>query len=702
MRASLWIGVALLLQLIWTGAWISGECSNRTTQLRQLASVLAPEVLVDGENANLWSRLASVPEVRGGELLSKAGQIRARFGETRGNFYECPLVESGQLLGQLRLYFKRADLPHILLLSWLIWFAAVTIWRLADSGRLGRQPHPGQSHVLLELDENQRVQRIHGSQQDHTYNLGQPLDGHLPGKLMRRIGSAEGQGGLVVMRDTRAWEGLRSRLRDLKEHYRNLCDLAQDFILVTQPEGTLIFANKALLGLFPQAEAGSDIWDYFEPDCQSLAQQKFRDCLVHGEASEFLARLRNPQGECVYVEGSFCPGLVESGVAVTVLGIFRDLTRQRRAEDKLRQAQKMEAVGRLAGGVAHDFNNLLTVISNVASLLHLEYTQTTASSEYLQMLDETVERAADLTRQLLLFTRRSPVAPVPQDVDLVLTELFRLARRLLGEDIVLHTDLQSGAWISADRSELEQIAMNLLVNARDAMPGGGRLDVASRSLNSPGQTWLELRFKDAGCGMPPEVVARIFEPYFTTKEVGKGTGLGLSTTYAVVTRLGGSIEVDSSVDQGTTFTIQIPTVARPLPEAKVTFVDKPEVAHENILLVEDEVSLCFTTTKSLRKFGYEVTPAISPADALTWLKAAPACPDLLITDVIMPGLSGAELARQARAIFPQLKILFVSGYPGDNLQGIDSGSLEFLAKPYRSSQLARRIRELLDRSPATL
>ncbi|MFN8611684.1 MAG: ATP-binding protein [Vulcanimicrobiota bacterium] len=698
MSKRFWIGGLLLLQLGWTAVWLNGQHSQRVSQTRQLASLIAHEILVDGDGSVLWDRLATVPEVRGGELLGPDRQTRAHFGENLAPACECSLVESGQLVGYLRLSFAPPPLLGVLV-SWSALLAGLSIWLL--TARRQEKSAPVQGHLLLELDENHRVQRIHGHQQEHPLlGLGQSLGTELPGKLVRHLGSGEGQPGLVVVRDTRAWENLRSRLRELREHYRNLCDLAQDYILVTQPEGTLIFANMAALGLFPQAEAGADIWDYFDPACRSLAQQSFRDCLVERRAVAFQAQLSGPHGETVPVEGSFCPGLVESGVAVTVLGIFRDLTRQRRAEEKLRQAQKMEAVGRLAGGVAHDFNNLLTVVSNVVSLMRLEQSASTANLEYLQMLEETVDRAAELTRQLLLFTRRSPVAPVPQDVDQVLTDLFRLARRLLGEDIALHTDLQAAAWVSADRSELEQIAMNLLVNARDAMPGGGRLDVTSRNSIWNQQACVELQFSDCGSGIAPEIVGRIFEPYFTTKEVGKGTGLGLSTTYAVVTRLGGTIEVESQLGQGTRFIVQLPTVARPAPEARVQVIESSQASHGNILLVEDEVSLCFSTTKALRKFGYEVTPAISPVDALTWLKAAPSCPDLLVTDVIMPGMSGADLARQARELFPQLKVLFVSGYPGDNLNGVDQASLEFLAKPYRTTDLNRRIRQLLERSGA--
>ena len=661
------------------------EQRHQTTLTQQFSVILAPEVAHEGAQSPLWRELAAFPGVTGGQLFSQDHQLLGEFGALGNQVVESPLVNSGQLVGQLRLGYELPGQFWLVACSWLL-LAGGLLW-VGYRSRLSKKE-------AVSLRERAQASFAAPQPKEAAIDVGTQLSDSFIGKIVSQLGSD----GHVLAEDPRAWEGLQQRVRELKEHYRSLCDHANNLIMVSDPEGLLVFANKSLLKLFPKVEVGSDLWTLFEGKTQATARDKFQQCLLQGEAMNFQGQLCLPQGP-MHIEGSFCPGAVESGVTVTVLGIFRDMTQQIRAEEELRQAQKMEAVGRLAGGVAHDFNNLLTIMGSVSSLVRCEPEDSPERWEHLDMLDETVERAAALTRQLLLFSRRRTPACSPVQVDSVLADMVRLARRLLGEDVALHTDLQSDAWIQADASELEQVTMNLLVNARDAMPSGGRVDVRTRIVSWNEGEAVQMVFQDSGCGMPPELVERIFEPYFTTKEVGKGTGLGLSTTYGVIHRMQGAIEVQSSPGQGTSFIIHLPTI-EPVEElADDSSEESPQATNrEWIVLVEDEERLCSATTKTLRTLGYEVTPSLSPGEALAGLEASHRCPNILVTDLIMPGMNGAELAKQARNLHPDLKVLFVSGYPGDALEGLDTDGFEFLPKPYRLEELHRRIRGILDGS----
>jgi len=688
--------IAVLLGFSWSR--LNWEQEGHQKTVRQMAHLLAPEVLMDAQKSTLWQRLQNLSELEGGELLAQDGHPLATFGNLSGSAYEYPLVESGQLVGTLRLHFVRSHQVWVWALTSMAFLAlGFSLYHLRRAG--WRREARMEDALLVEVDENDLILNIQSSTTgpEVLAAIGHSVSDAFPGKLVHREDSPGSASSLAVVRDTRAWEGLKKRIQELKDHYRSLCDHAHDLIVVCQPEGTLVFANKAMLAIFPQLEVSSTIWDFFVPTSQEIARKTFRESILRNEAHDFEAQMSTSQGQALQVEGSFCPGLIESGVAVTVLGIFRDLTRQRKAEAELRQAQKMEAMGRLAGGVAHDFNNLLTVMGSVSSLIQFEPEDSPTRWEHLSLLDETIDRAAELTRQLLLFSQPRNRVCAPLNLDTVLADLLRLAQRLLGEDIALHTDLQSGCWLMADRSELEQVAMNLLVNARDAMPGGGRLDVVSRHCLWQDSPAARLEFKDSGCGMSEELMQRIFEPYFTTKGSEKGTGLGLSTSYAIIHRLNGHIQVSSSPGQGTTFLIHLPAApeavqAQPPASAEIT----PGQKHELVLLVEDDERLCESTTKTLRLLNYEVTSLVSPLTALEWLENSQRCPSILVTDLIMPCMNGAELARRARKIHPDLKVLFVSGYPGEVLDELDPEGLEFLPKPYRSADLNTRIRKILD------
>jgi PAS domain S-box-containing protein len=389
-------------------------------------------------------------------------------------------------------------------------------------------------------------------------------------------------------------------------------------------------------------------------------------------------------------------------------GVIRDITARRRLEAQFRQAQKMEAVGRLAGGVAHDFNNLLTVINVYAEVLLQGLPPGDPAREPLAAVHDAGERAARLTEQLLAFSRKSVVAPRRIDLNELVTESSKLLRRLLGEDVALAvlTDAAS-AHVLIDPGQLEQVLMNLAVNARDAMPTGGRLTIESRTIaredrakrshpELPAGRYIALRVSDTGCGMNDEVRQKIFEPFFTTKPIGQGTGLGLAVVHGVVAEAGGSIEVESSVGRGTTFTILLPEATAPAGTADASITPVAPRGHETVLLVEDEAAVRSLVQFTLEGLGYTVLPSSTGEQALALLKTHRV--DLLISDVVMPQMSGDELMKAARAINPALRVLFMSGYTADVLDRHDlqrSGT-PFIQKPFTALGLARRVRASLE------
>jgi PAS domain S-box-containing protein len=407
------------------------------------------------------------------------------------------------------------------------------------------------------------------------------------------------------------------------------------------------------------------------------------------------------------------PVLNVQGRVTGVLGIFWDITDQRALEAQLRHAQKMEAIGQLAGGVAHDFNNLLTVITGYSELLLQGLAADDASHRIVSEIRKAGERAARLTHQLLAFSRKQILAPVLLDLNAIVSDMEKMLRRLIGEDIELITvpDPALGR-VKADPGQIEQVIVNLAVNARDAMPRGGKLTLATANvfLDEPyGRTHEEiapggyamLAVADTGCGMDEETKSHLFEPFFTTKEVGKGTGLGLATVYGIVKQSGGHVEVDSRPGQGSTFKIFLPLAAEP----DTGFAPQPADANhlqgrETILLVEDEVAVRRLALRILRQCGYTVMDAENGPEALSMVEAHAGPLDLLLTDVVMPRMSGRQLADQLLALRPQLKVLFLSGYTDDAIvrHGVQDTEVRFLQKPFTSASLARKVRQVLDQA----
>ena len=445
---------------------------------------------------------------------------------------------------------------------------------------------------------------------------------------------------------------------------------------------------------------------FWETGAELLARLRAGDMDAHS-VNENLTR----DGRTITCQWFNTPIMDDDGRFAGILCLAADVTEQKSLEAQLRQAQKMDAVGRLAGGVAHDFNNLLTVINGYSALLLERLPPGDLSRDLLEEIHKAGERSAGLTRQLLAFSRQQVLAPKSLDLNAVVADTERLLRRVIGEDVRLATALAPGlGTVRADPGQLEQVLMNLAVNARDAMPTGGRLTIETRNVDlddayarthpdaRPGPHVL-LAVSDTGCGMTDQVMARIFEPFFTTKGPGKGTGLGLATVYGIVKQSGGHVGVYSEVGQGTTFKVYLPRV-----ESAATAQDgrprqqTPRWGAETVLVVEDEDGVRALTRRVLTGCGYTVLEA-ADGDEAVWVAAGHPGPiHLLITDVVMPGDGGQAVAERVREHHPEARVLYVSGYTDDAVvrHGILHEHANFLQKPFSPVLLSHKVRDVLD------
>jgi PAS domain S-box-containing protein len=449
------------------------------------------------------------------------------------------------------------------------------------------------------------------------------------------------------------------------------------------------------------------------PQLRQHVNQVWRELLVRQGGSRNTNDNLTKDGRIITCDWHNTPLVDEAGRVLGVASFVEDVTERVALEERFRQSQKMEAIGRLAGGVAHDFNNLLTVILGYAQVLADKLPAGRLADSTVQ-IKSAAERAAGITQQLLAFSRKQVRSPRIIDLNDIVLNLDSLLRRLIGEDIeVLTVPARDLGSVKADPGQIEQVIMNLALNARDAMPHGGKLtlETANAELDEayahdhqplePG-SYVMLAVSDTGVGMTPEVQARIFEPFFTTKEVGKGTGLGLSTVYGIVKQSGGYIWVYSEPDRGTAFKIYFPRVEQP---AQTPGVEKhPSGAQhgtETILLVEDDPQLRELTSSALTQCGYKVLVAGNPEEGLDKAKAAHRDIRLLVTDVVMPRMNGRQLAEQIQRIAPDVRVLYISGYTNNAIvhYGMVDDGLWFLPKPFTLAALVNKVREVLDASP---
>ncbi|HHM23981.1 MAG TPA: PAS domain-containing sensor histidine kinase [Bacteroidetes bacterium] len=426
----------------------------------------------------------------------------------------------------------------------------------------------------------------------------------------------------------------------------------------------------------------------------------------HGE---FVNRKKN--GELYHEQATIGPVRDSSGEITHFIGLKLDITDRKKLEEQLFQMQRVEALGRLAGGIAHDFNNLLTVINGYVDIMLRELREGERFFEELVEVRDAGRRAASLTRQLLAFGRKQILKPKSLNLNLLIQDLSRMLRRLIGEDVELVTRLAPDLLpVKVDPAQLEQVIINLAINARDAMPNGGRLVIQTENVHvdgefaafggdSPTGDYVLMTVSDTGTGMDEETRSHIFEPFFTTKEPGVGTGLGLSTVYGIVKQSGGYIWVDSEPGRGTTFKIYLPVLESPESGGLEQKTEPGALRGEEVVLVvEDSESVRSIVCRMLGRCGYRPRAVSSPEEALKLVESLDTPPDLLLTDVIMPGMSGRELVQKLKQHWPRLRVIFMSGYPQEAVskQGVLEPGLAFIQKPFTPQVLLQKIREVLD------
>jgi two-component system, cell cycle sensor histidine kinase and response regulator CckA len=508
---------------------------------------------------------------------------------------------------------------------------------------------------------------------------------------------------------------IRRRLADREELFRLISENAADMIALVDASGHRIYNSPSygkILGYTVEELESTSSLERVHPQDRALIEEVGREAFCGHPGRRIEYRMRHKDGTWRILESTSSAVCNKTGKVEKLVIVNRDITDRKRLEEQFRQAQKMEAVGQLSGGVAHDLNNILGVIIGYGEILQeglpLEHPLRASADEILRA----GHRAAGLTRQLLAFSRQQVLEPKVLDLNAVVLDMESMLRRLIGEHIELTSTLDKTlGTVKADQGQLEQVIMNLAVNARDAMPDGGKLIIETINAEmdetfvrrypypvKPGNYAL-LTVSDTGSGMDAATRARIFEPFFTTKEKGQGTGLGLSMVYGVVKQSEGYIDVYSEPGIGTTFKIYLPRVDEAIAPAKPqTALASALRGHETVLLVEDEGTLRLLTKNLLEICGYTVLEAKNGSEALDISQQHPGVIDLLLTDVVMPGINGRVLADQLTQLRPQIKVVFTSGYTGQIVGAhriLDPGSL-FLQKPFTRDALARKLREALD------
>ncbi len=512
-------------------------------------------------------------------------------------------------------------------------------------------------------------------------------------------------------------ERTEAALKESEKKYRTIFEESKDVIFIASyQDGRFLDINRA----------GAELFGYVSTD-ELKALDPPRD-LYHDPADHaVLKRMLENQGfvkdhEVAMKKNNGDPLIVlmtavivrdEEGAVFSYRGVFHDVTDKRRLEQQLAQSQKMEAIGQLAGGIAHDFNNILTAIMGYCNLLLMDIPEDSPLKDPADHILSSSERAANLTRSLLSFSRKQVITPKPVNVNEIVLTIEKLLRRLIGEDIELKTVFdREHVMVLADTGQIEQVLINLCTNARDAMPGGGVITISitsavvrhhalpDQTFSKPG-AYAVVTVSDTGTGIEPRIRDKIFDPFFTTKETGKGTGLGLSIVYGIMKQHNGFITVDSDAGKGTTFKLYLPLIQAPLTPGRTLAAPKPRGGSETILLAEDDAEVRKLIRLVLAGNGYRVIEAVDGQDALAILSEQGKNVDLLLLDIIMPKKNGKEVYDTVKTMLPGVKAVFMSGYTADIIdkKGIIAENLNFLSKPIAPLELLAMIRSVLDGQP---
>ncbi len=517
---------------------------------------------------------------------------------------------------------------------------------------------------------------------------------------------------IAVKEDISARKESEATLAKSELYYRSLIEHSLDLTAVLAPDGTVLFVSPSverLLGIRPGDARGTNAFALIHRDDAPGVRAHIAAAMTHGarfEAVEF--RMRHADGTWRTVSAIGKPLPPETGIDGLIINA-RDLSERHELEAQLRQSQKMEAIGRLAGGVAHDFNNLLTAILGYTELLLSDLAPGDPKADELNEILAAAQRAAALTRQLLTFSRKQVEQVDIVDVAQAVRSMEKMLRRVIGEDVTFSVSVPGGlGCVHADRSQIEQVLLNLAVNARDAMPRGGSLRIEASNTSRAGKgaaegaderEWVLISVADDGVGMSEETLQHVFEPFFTTKPKGKGTGLGLTTVYAIVHQAGGFTDVVSEPGEGTTFRVFLPRAEGTLPEARTrSGVHRTPLAggSETILLVEDEALVRKLATEVLRGRGFSVLAAASGPEAVALAAANAKEIRLVVSDVVMPGMSGPEMAAELAARGHRFPVLYMSGYAESDAGALLPDGAPLLQKPFSPDALARRVRAALD------
>jgi PAS domain S-box-containing protein len=518
---------------------------------------------------------------------------------------------------------------------------------------------------------------------------------------------------------------VRKRLMDSEALFHLIGENAADLIAVVGPDGKRLYNSPSyerVLGYAPHELEKASGLDQVHPEDLPLVIEAAEETKRTGTGSRLEYRFLHKNGTWRYLESTSSAVRNARGETERLIIVNRDITDRKQAEEQLRhkeaqlrQAQKMEAVGRLSGGIAHDFNNLLSVIIGYADELETSSQENDKLRKSAEQIRKAGERAASLTRQLLAFSRQQVLQPRVLDLNNVVTDLAKMLRRLIGADVELALALDPQTErVKADHGQIEQVIMNLVVNARDAMPDGGKLAITTSNVELTAKqaetipylqagTYVQLTVTDTGIGMSAETMAHIFEPFFTTKDRGKGTGLGLATVYGIIKQSGGFIWVASEPGKGASFRILLPRTTEPLTTESPKLQPQAQAAvKRTVLVVEDEDSLRALISGLLAKNGYKVLTASAGPEALEIAQKAGGSIHLLLTDVVLPGMSGPSLATTLGSRFPEMRILYMSGYSEFESEGRGGGlpaGASLLQKPFTKDILLHRVNEVFSLTP---